>query len=380
MSGNMKKSQLLGICGVYCGACSTYRAYNDNDEALFDWVIKMGMPSDQVFCKGCGSDLVNEWCGNCKFRKCTKDKGVTYCFECDNFPCQMLIDFSKTRPHRTLGLRNLERLRSGTSIQEWLKEQEKRWACSLCGKKLHWYSERCPNCGRSFVNATREATSSSRVSLTTFSITAYCQRTGELGIAVSTAIPAVGAINPFAKARVGAIATQAWSNPYLGIDGLNLLEKGLSPTEVLEQLLKVDANREKRQLSIVDARGNVVAFTGKEVNPVSGHYEGKGYVVAGNLLVNHETIRTMAEAFERTPGSLGERLLFALEAGQAIGGDRRGKVSAALLIVKDEEYPYIDLRVDEHKQPVAELRRIFNIYKALPYFDDLHPKRTWPRV
>nr|MDO8097685.1 DUF1028 domain-containing protein [Candidatus Njordarchaeota archaeon] len=371
---------MLGICGIYCGACSTYRAYNDNDEALSDWVKKMGMPSDQVFCKGCGSDLVNEWCSNCKFKKCRKDKGATYCFECDDFACQMLIDFSKTRPHRTLGLKNLERLRSGTSIQEWLKQQEKRWMCSLCGKKLHWYSEKCPSCGGSFVNATQEVTSSSCVNLTTFSIAAYCQRTSQLGIAVSTAIPAVGAINPFARARVGAIATQAWSNPYIGIDGLILLEKGLSPAEVLKQLLRVDADREKRQISIVDANGNVAAFTGKEVEPVSGHYEGKGYVVAGNLLVNHETIRTMAKAFERTPGPLGERLLAALEAGQAVGGDRRGKVSAALLVVKDEEYPYIDLRVDEHRRPVAELRRIFNIYKTLPYLDDLHPKRTWSRV
>lgn len=152
---------------------------------------------------------------------------------------------------------------------------------------------------------------------------------------------------------------------------------GLSPTEVLKQLLKVDVNRERRQISIVDARGDVAAFTGKDVEPASGQYEGKGYVVAGNLLFKKETIRAMAETFERAPGPLAERLLVALEAGQAIGGDRRGKVSAALLVVKDEEYPYIDLRVDEHKQPVAELRRIFNFYKTLPYLDDLHPKRTW---
>jgi uncharacterized Ntn-hydrolase superfamily protein len=149
---------------------------------------------------------------------------------------------------------------------------------------------------------------------------------------------------------------------------------------VLEQLLGVDKDREKRQLSVVDASGKVAAFTGKEVAPISGHCEGKGYVVAGNLLVNQETIRTMAESFEGTYGPLGERLLIALEAGQATGGDRRGKVSAALLIVRDEEYPCFDLRVDEHKQPVAELRRIFDIYKALPYLDDLHPKRTWQRV
>jgi len=347
---------------------------------IFDSVTKMGVPPDQVFCRGCRADLVNEWCGNCKFRKCTKDRGVTYCFECDDFPCRPLIDFGKTRPHRTLGLRNLEKLRHGTSIREWLNQQEKRWRRSQCGKKLHWYSENCPDCGKSFVDATQEAPLSSRASMTTFSIAAHCQRTGQLGIAVSTAIPAVGAINPFAKARVGAIATQAWSNPYLGIDGLTLLEKGLPPVEVLKQLLRVDAGREKRQISIVDAHGNVAAFTGKDVESFSGHFEGKGYVVAGNLLVDQETIRAMAEAFERTHGPLGERLLAALEAGQAIGGDRRGKVSAALLIVKDEEYPYIDLRVDEHQQPVAELRRIFNVYKALPYLDDLHPKRTWSRV
>jgi len=247
-------------------------------------------------------------------------------------------------------------------------------------RKSHWYRRTFQNCGKSFVNADKEPTPSSRVSLTTFSISAYCQRTGELGIAVSTAIPAVGAINPFAKAHVGAIATQAWSNPYLGIDGLNLLEQGLPPSEVFKQLFGVDKDREKRQLSIVDAHGNVAAFTGKEVDPISGHHEGKGYVVAGNMLVNSETIRIMAETFEGTLGPIGERLLVALEAGQASGGDRRGKVSAALLVVKDEEYPYIDLRVDEHKQPVVELRRIFDIYKALPYLDDLHPKRTWPRV
>lgn len=216
-----------------------------------------------------------------------------------------------------------------------------------------------------------------RASLTTFSIVARCPQTGELGVAASTAIPAVGAINPFAKARVGAITTQAWSNPYLGMDGLGLLAQGLSAVEVLERLLRADPDREKRQLGIVDARGGVAAFTGEEVQPWKGHREGRGYVVAGNLLVGDETIQAMAEAFERARGPLGDRLLVALEAGQAAGGDKRGKVSAALLVVRDEEYPYFDLRVDEHTGPVAELRRIFDVYSALPYLDDLHPKRTW---
>ena len=211
----------------------------------------------------------------------------------------------------------------------------------------------------------------------TFSIAARCPQTGDLGVAVSTAIPAVGAINPFARARVGAIATQAWSNPYLGIDGLSLLEEGLSAAEVLEHLLGVDADKGRRQLSIVDASGAVAAFTGDKVQSWKGHRTGNGYVVAGNLLISDETIPAMAEAFETARGPLDERLLLALEAGQATGGDKRGKVSAALLVVRDEEYPYVDLRVDEHAEPVAELRRIFDIYAALPYLNDLHPRRTW---
>lgn len=211
----------------------------------------------------------------------------------------------------------------------------------------------------------------------TFSIVARCPQTGELGVAVSTAIPAVGAINPFVKARVGAIATQAASNPYLGIDGLSLLAGGLSAAQTLERLLTLDADRESRQLCIVDAHGGVAAFTGEEVQPGKGHFVGEGYVVAGNLLVSEETIQAMADAFETADGPLADRLLTALEAGQAAGGDKRGRVSAALIVVKDAEYPHVDLRVDEHADPVAELRRICGIYAALPYLDDLHPKRTW---
>jgi hypothetical protein len=157
MSGPTK-TLLLGICGVYCGACTTYRAYNDNDQTLIDWEVKMGMPRDEIYCRGCTSDLVNEWCSKCDFRKCVEDKGITYCFECADFPCKKLVDFSKTRPHRTLGLQNLRQLKE-TSIKEWLKQQEKRWTCSTCGKKLHWYSEECPDCGEKFVDATQEAAS-----------------------------------------------------------------------------------------------------------------------------------------------------------------------------------------------------------------------------
>ncbi len=220
----------------------------------------------------------------------------------------------------------------------------------------------------------------SRASLATFSIVARCPQAGELGIAVSTAIPAVGAINPFARAGIGAIATQAVSDPHLGIDGLSLLAQGLTAPQAMERLLEADADREKRQISIVDARGHVAAFTGTEVEDWKGHRIDPGCVVAGNLLTGEEVIRAMSRAFETAHGPLGERLLVALEAGQAVGGDKRGKVSAALLVVGDREYPVLDLRVDEHPRPVAELRRIFDIYAALPYLDDLHPKRTWAKM
>ena len=151
-----KDFELLGFCGVYCGACTTYRAYNDNDQALVEWEIKMGMPREEIICKGCRSDFVNKWCSECKFRKCIESRKIENCFQCDIFPCKMLVDFSKTRPHRTLGLKNLIQLKS-TSFEEWLKEQEKRWTCPSCGKKLHWYAEKCPKCGAKFYTATQEA-------------------------------------------------------------------------------------------------------------------------------------------------------------------------------------------------------------------------------
>jgi hypothetical protein len=158
-----RKTPLLGICGVYCGACPTYRAYNDKDQTLFDWVLKEGMPRAEILCEGCLSNLVNEWCANCYFRKCVKEKEVTYCFECKDFPCEKLVDFSKTRPHRALGVGNLKQLKE-MNLEEWLKQQEKRWTCSSCGKKLHWYSEKCPDCGTRFVNATQEVASLLRAS------------------------------------------------------------------------------------------------------------------------------------------------------------------------------------------------------------------------
>ena len=202
----------------------------------------------------------------------------------------------------------------------------------------------------------------------TFSLVARCSRTNEVGVCVATAIPAVGSVVPYAEAGVGAIATQALTNVIYGTEGLQLMRSGISPQEALERLLKEDAERESRQVIIIDAHGRTAAFTGKACVDWKGHTIGENYVAAGNMLLSAQAIQAMAEVFEISGGELEERLLRALEAGQKAGGDKRGKRSAALLVMKRPEYkgvrPFIDLRVDYHEDPVKELRSIFEAYRA----------------
>ncbi len=215
--------------------------------------------------------------------------------------------------------------------------------------------------------------------LSTFSIAARCSRTGMFGVAVSTAVPGVGSLCPFARAGVGAVATQSWVNPYLGIDGLQLLAQGLSASAALEQVLAKDPGRNVRQVGIVDRSGESASWSGPECVPWFGGVIGPDFAAQGNMLVGEETVRAMADAFRGT-GSLDlpERLLVALEAGQAAGGDKRGRQSAALLVVDTEEYPYCELRVDEHRHPVAELRRVFEVarHQLLPFVRGLPTRRT----
>jgi uncharacterized Ntn-hydrolase superfamily protein len=216
--------------------------------------------------------------------------------------------------------------------------------------------------------------------LNTFSIAARCPRSGMVGVAVSTAVPAVGAICPFVKAGVGAVSTQSWVNPYLGIDGIRLLAEGSSAEAALEQLVSEDPGRDVRQLGLVDRDGASAAWSGKDCTPWFGHVTGPDYAVQGNMLVGEPTIAAMAEAFERGAAlDLPERLLVVLEAGQAAGGDKRGRQSAALKVVHREAYPYVDLRVDEHRHPVAELRRVFEVARQqyLPFIVGM-PTRANP--
>lgn len=213
----------------------------------------------------------------------------------------------------------------------------------------------------------------------TFSIVARDPASGMFGVAASTKLPAVGVLVPYARTGVGAMATQARTNPLLGYDGLDLLQRGYSAGETLKILLGSDPEPEKRQIGIVDAQGRSAAHTGSEADPWRGHVLGDGYAVMGNLIVGEEVVVAMAGAFEASADEpLPERLMQALEAGQAAGGDKRGKQSAAIYTVKDQPYPYVDLRVDEHPDPIVELRRIYEVVKVqmLDFIEALPTRRN----
>lgn len=216
--------------------------------------------------------------------------------------------------------------------------------------------------------------------LNTFSISARCARTGMLGVAVSTAVPGVGGICPFVRSGVGAVSTQAWVNPYLGVDAVELLSEGKSAKETLKILIDADPGRAIRQLGVVNSAGRSAAWTGDECVQWAGHRTARDVSVQGTMLVGPDTVDAMFDAFAASAGDpLHERLVKVLEAGQAAGGDKRGKQSAAMVVFDKESYPYIDLRVDEHFDPVGELRRVYEIAKQqyLPFMAGM-PTRENP--
>ncbi|MBC7224935.1 MAG: DUF1028 domain-containing protein [Anaerolineae bacterium] len=216
----------------------------------------------------------------------------------------------------------------------------------------------------------------------TFSIVALDPANGDLGVAVASKFLAVGAVVPWAKAGVGAVATQALANLAYGPDGLRLMAQELSAEETLTRLLRDDPEREHRQVGLVDARGRAAAHTGQECFPWAGHHVGEGFCCQGNILTGPEVVQEMARAFQTTQGELAERLLAALLAGDEAGGDRRGRQSAALLVVREGgSYGgtldrYIDLRVDDHPTPVQELARLLDLHRLYlqkPRPEDLMP-------
>ena len=216
--------------------------------------------------------------------------------------------------------------------------------------------------------------------ISTFSIIARDPKTGELGIAVQSKFIAVGGVVPYASAGVGAIATQAWGNVLYGPQGIDLLASGKNPTEVIEILTSADPLRNKRQLAVIGPIGKPSHYTGSECLDWAGGKTGDHFSVQGNLLAGTRVIEAMANSFDASTGSLSIRLLKALEAGQTAGGDKRGKQSAALLVVRaDWGYGglndrFRDLRVDDHTTPIQELIRIFHLHRTIFPRPDLRSK------
>jgi uncharacterized Ntn-hydrolase superfamily protein len=209
------------------------------------------------------------------------------------------------------------------------------------------------------------------VEANTFSIVAFDPEHQEWGVGVASRVLAVGAVVPWAKAGVGAVATQARANTSYGPKGLELLAQGKSAQEVVKLLTDEDKQKEIRQLGIVDAKGGVANFTGAKCNPWAGDKTGKHYAVQGNLLTGEAVITDMAKAFEEAKGPLTWRIMAALEAAEKAGGDKRGKQSAAILVVRDKSGAFgndrmIDLRVDDHQSPVEELARIVDLRLKRP--------------
>ena len=209
----------------------------------------------------------------------------------------------------------------------------------------------------------------------TFSIVGFDPETGELGVAVQSKFIGVGSVVPWAKAGVGAIATQSLANTSYGPEGLALLEKGYTAQEIIKILTDGDEDRGLRQVGIVDAKGNSATFTGENCYDWAGGKTGPNYAAQGNILVSEETVNAMADTFENSRGPLAERLLQALDAGQEAGGDKRGRQSAAIYVVKENggyggyNDRYIDLRVDDHPDPIKEIIRIYKLWDL--YFGEV---------
>lgn len=214
----------------------------------------------------------------------------------------------------------------------------------------------------------------------TFSLIARCPQTGLFGVAAATAVPAVGKLLTHAQGGVGAVATQAKLNPYIGIDGLRLLQQGRSSAEVLDILSSQDPRAETRQFAVIDRDGKTATWTGKECIDWAGADEREEFSVQGNRLAGPHVLEAMAEAFEDSSGKpLDERLMEALEAGDRAGGDTKGERSATIYIVGAEEYPLWDIRVDANPDPFAELRRLHDIFrrKLIPEIERM-PTRANP--
>ena len=214
----------------------------------------------------------------------------------------------------------------------------------------------------------------------TWSIIAHDSSTGQIGIAVATRFFAVGALVPYIAAGIGGIATQALVNPYYGIDGVKLLREGKAPEDIVATMIAADSGRASRQVHILDTNGRVAAHTGEECVDWCGHIKGDGFSIAGNMLAGAQVLDDTANAYVANAGlPFARRLIAAMRSGEAAGGDKRGRQSAALLVHEGEEWPALDLRVDDHADPLAELERLERVSRQRwVHFRHVLPTRQNP--
>lgn len=216
----------------------------------------------------------------------------------------------------------------------------------------------------------------------TFSIVGFDPETNELGVGVESKFLSVGAVVPWVESGVGAIATQSWANTTYGPRGLEMLRRGAKPDEVISTLTSDDEHAAERQVGIVDAHGRSATYTGSHCKDWAGGATGPNYAAQGNILTGQPVVESMVKAFSQTHGYLADRLIASLRAGQAAGGDRRGQQSAALYIAKPSggyggfNDRYVDLRVDDHQEPIEELARILEQHKL--YFFQPRPEDILP--
>lgn len=216
----------------------------------------------------------------------------------------------------------------------------------------------------------------------TFSVVAYCHRTGQVGVGATTASQAVGKLACHAIANVGAIASQAMLNPYLAYDGLRLLERKIAPEETLKRIMAGDPGAENRQVGIVDKQGRTAVWTGSKTIDWSGQREGRHFSAQGNRLAGPRVLEQVVQAMQDNEHlDLAERFMLALQAGADAGGDKKGERSANILVFAAEEYPLCDIRIDDHDDAMQELQRLFGLYRKemLPIVKELPKRADMPR-
>jgi uncharacterized Ntn-hydrolase superfamily protein len=195
-----------------------------------------------------------------------------------------------------------------------------------------------------------------------YSIVALDRATGHFGVAAATFHMAIGSLVPHARAGVGAVATQATTNPFYGPRGLDLLADGRPAVVVVRTLVEADEGRDHRQVHVIDRQGCTAGWTGRETEAVTGHHAEEGFSVAGNKLANEGVLDAMAQAYRDNAGlAFADRLLAVLVAGEEAGGDKRGRQSASILVMGPEDYPLVDFRVDNHAEPLVELRKMLDL-------------------